>query len=336
LIAALIVPPIVLILSWHRDAGNNVAPERATFALDPSSKTVAVSASVALSWAPAAQVRAPDWKGLVTEVLVGPGNTPQSGDSLVRIDGVLIRYFVLDTPLYQPTCANDTALVDEVRTILRRSDHPVGATEMLSPTDVRSIREYAKEIGVADASSVDCFSPTWIASSTQPLGEVSEVNLSVGALSPTQGEPILVGHAMLESLALRGTTGVPSLDEALDADGAKTFADTELLINGESSGIGLDAIDEPASLSMLAPRFDPKVESTTIAVIVTLADSQYVVPATSVVGALAAQSCVEDAASGSIVPVHVVNSSVSGLIVDFLNASAVGSINTSPDHSSCE
>jgi hypothetical protein len=257
-------------------------------------------------------------------------------DSLARIDGVLVRFFVLPVPLYQPTCSGDTVLLDEVRTVLSVMGLPVASTKALSQLDLKSLREYAKGIGVPQAAQVTCFSPDWIVSSTQAPGELELVSLSVGAPPPPLGEPVLVGHATLESLKLQGNTGSATLDGALNVEGATQFAETELIVSGAPSGVGLAQLNDPVALATLAPRFDPKAESTTMAVKVVLTETQYVVPATAVVDALGARACVEESKDHSTIPVRVVNSSISGLIVDFGASTSVRSIAVSPEHSSCE
>jgi hypothetical protein len=334
LVAAMAAPSATLLIAWERTDESD-APDEAALTYSPgsSARTVTIAATGRAQWRDATAAYAPAWTGLVTDVLVKRGDDLGDGTPVARVNDIEIRHFGLDTPLYQPVCAGDTILVEEVREVLQRSDLSVGSGPALSSTDLTSIRQYAAQIGVSD--TVSCFSAGWIVVTTEPVGPLAEIHLQVGRQAPALGEIILLSKPTLAGLDVSGTSGAPTIDGLLDKERASLFADTELVIGGRPTGVGLADLADPASLDALATSLNPKVKSTDLAVNLALRETQYVVPATSVVAALDELSCVEAASDGRTIQVRVVASSVSGLIVDFADAADVGPIRSRPQNPTC-
>ena len=303
--------------------------------LDGLPRSVTVGATATPVWADGSIARAPAWSGLTTAVLVVVGDTLADGDPVARVDGVEVRYYELETPLFQPVCTHDTVLVSEVRGILQSVGLDVGTTESLRWTDILAIRAYAESIGVPNAKQVSCFQPGWVVSTTDPIGKLGEVDLLVGALAPALGATVLVGTPVLESVELTGNTGSSSIDDHLTVEGAQTFDSTELLVVGASTGVGLGDLNDPVALETLAGLIDPTLESFGMAVRLSLRDSQLVVPATSVVDLASDHPCVEAGADGLPVAVSIVASSISGLIIDFGDQSLPSQIRVEPGSASC-
>lgn len=336
LIGALIAPAAVLFAVWHNTEEKDIAKvEPATFIPDALARTVSVTATASLTWQAPATVPAPSWSGLTTAVLVHEGDNLVDGMPVARIDGTEVRYYVLGSPLFQPVCAGESVLLPEVRHILETTGLPVGTGSSRSQTDINSIREYAAEIGVPNATSASCFDPGWVLSSESPLATIAEVGLSVGVPAPAQGEAVLTGEPILARVTVRGNTGAAEIDEHLDAAGASVFADSDIYVGGTPTGVTLIALEDPAALATLAARLSPEEVTTTVAVNLTLKKTQFVVPATSVIDATGPQPCMESALDGNSVPVSVVASSVGGLVVDLGGADASDPILATPELSTC-
>lgn len=336
LIAALVVPTAVLLFAWHATEQESVAEgEPATFVPNTLARAVSVTATASLAWRDAATVPAPLWPGITTAVLVQQGENLEDAMPVARIDGVEVRYYVLESPLYQRVCPGESVLLPEVRHILQSAGLPVANSKASAQTDIDSIRKYAKTIGVPNASSATCFDPAWVVSTETPLGTIADIGLAVGAPPPRQGEAVLTGEPTLASLSVLGNTGVPEIDERLNAEGASVFANSEISIGGIPTGVSLVALDDPNALSTLAARLNPEEDATTIAVTLALTDTQFVVPATSVIDATGAQPCMESASNGKLAAISVIASSVNGLIVDLGVADASSTFLATPERSEC-
>jgi hypothetical protein len=336
LISAQIVPTALLFVAWNFDRASNVVGNvPATLLLDTSPRSVTVGATATPHWRSGVRVLAPAWSGLTTAVLVEAGDALANGDGVARVDGVEIRYYSLETPLFRPVCANDTVLVSEVRNVLQMAGFAVGTTASLKWKDVQAIRAYASAIGVPDASRVLCFQPGWLLTSSVPVGEVGQVTLEVGAPVPPPGTAVLVGQPVLESIDLIGNTGSASIDDHLTVEGSSTFESTELLVSGAPTGVGLSQLNDPVALKPLIGLIDPKVASLGVAVQLTLRASQFVVPATSVIELASEKPCVEVEVAGSPIAISVVASSITGIIIDFNDRPLPEKILVEPQGSSC-
>ncbi|HEY0215535.1 MAG TPA: hypothetical protein VGC57_03985 [Cellulomonas sp.] len=360
LVAALVAPAGALWLAWHREEETTLTAAVLDYPVRSSARTVTVGATARPTWSDPVVVRAPAWGGVVTEVLAVPGAVLDSGAPVARVDGVEVRHVVLDSPLYQPVCPGDDVLVAEVRSVLATAGLRTGTSRRLSSTDVAAVREYATTIGAPDARTVTCFDPAWVLVTTAPVGTVASVDLAVGATVPAQGEPVVTGLAPLAGVTLAGDTGVGSIDERLTAEGATVFAGTDLLVAGRSVGVGVADLASPEALATLGSVLSATTGTTStstagggtgagttetgggssdrpssvgVAVALSLRDSQFVVPATAVVSPLGEQACV--LAAGTVVPVTVVASSVSGLIVDLGPAVVPETISLSPGDVRC-
>ena len=240
-----------------------------------------IAATATYTWKPSVVLPAPAWL-VVTAINVRPGDALAAGDIVAHVNGVSIKYFVLESPLYQPVCAADTALVDEVRAVLKAEYLPTATTKSLSQTDVRSIRTYARGIGVTDYTGLQCFEPGWIASTDAPIGTIGEIALSLGAPATAQGVAIVTGVPQLAAITC-GTSGASEIDQNLDAEGDAAFASTELIVNGVPTGVSLDDLSKSETLEVLSPLFDPTLATAPVAVALGLGPSQFIVPATTVV-----------------------------------------------------
>jgi hypothetical protein len=329
LVLALAVPAALLLVVWSDDRGSAAAMGAPLdYTLSSSARTVTVSATARPTWRDPVVVRAPAWAGLVTEVMVAPGSVVADGTPVLRVDGVEVRYVSLSSPLYREVCQGDTVLVAEVRTVLAGAGLPTSGSARLTARDVASVREFAATIGVVGARTATCFDPSWVLVGAQAPGSLADVAVQVGEPVPAPGEAVLTGEPVLDAVALAGDSGVASLDRMLTPDGVTAFAGADLLVAGRSIGVGVGELGSPEAMAALAEVLPvtgstaaPSGASTAspsssvgVAVLLTLTESQFVVPATTVVSPLAEVACI--VASGEVVHVAVVASSISGLVVD--------------------
>lgn len=335
LVAALVAPAGLLLASWRLDeAEPPPLVARPVFSPGQTARSVTVTATATATWEPGLGVPAPAWTGLVTAVHVRPGDTLREGDAIVDVDGIEIRYYRFRTPLYRSVCPGDVELVDDVRHVLKAAGLGVAGTTTLSGVDVAGIRDFASAIGVPDAKKVSCFEPSWVVSTSAPLGPVDTVQLAVGVPAPPQGEPILIGRATLESLVVSGNTGAREIDDLLTGDGASSFAGTELIIGAVRTGVPLASLDDDDALADLAEHLDPESASESIAVELRLGDGQLLVPPTAVIDPTGPSPCLESESS-TTVPVSVVASSISGIVVTLSTHKGFDSYRSAPERLTC-
>jgi hypothetical protein len=332
LVVSLVAPALALSLAWSRPADEEDQPQgEASFLLSSSARSTTLGALMDAQWAEPYSAVAPSWSGIVSSILVAPGDTVDDGTPVLRIDGVEIRYYVTDQPIYKEVCEGDASLVDEVRRVLQAQEIRVGDTKTIGRRDVTAIREYAAAIGVPGASTVSCFDPGWIIFGTKAAGPIQDIHLTVGAPPPSAGDPVFTGARVLDGLELRGDTGVATLDRQLSSGGDGTFASSELVVGGVSTGVSLADLASSEGRLRLQDQIRPEVndalptggvgstasEPQGVAVAVGLRESQYIVPATSVVGTSGGAACVVLEGSRAVVEVTLIGSSINGLLVDF-------------------
>ncbi|HEY0188890.1 MAG TPA: hypothetical protein VGC67_15465 [Cellulomonas sp.] len=354
LLLALVAPAVTLLAAWSRDDEQQSTHASSDYPLSSSARTVTVAATAHPTWADPVEVRAPAWSGVVTAVLVAPGSALTSGTPVVRVSGVEIRYATLDSPLHQPVCQGDEVLVEQVRSVLATAGLRTSSSRQLSAVDVTAVRAYASAIGVPDARSVTCFDPAWVLVGSAPVDTVAEVDLQVGAPVPAQGEVVVTGAARLAGVALTGGTGSAAIDAVLAAEDGTVFAETDLLVNGQSLGVAVADLAAAEALAVLGPVLAKdragqgdgastegsaatgqatSSDTVNVAVLLTLRDSQFLVPATAVVSPVGQQACI--VAAGEAVPVTVLSSSVSGLVVDLGTSPAPETVSLAPGEVTC-
>jgi hypothetical protein len=340
LVIAMTVPAVILLIAWDDKTSR---PERdPVYSLGTSARTVVVGASYDASWAENVVVRAPRWEGVVTSVLVDAGEPVVDGSPILRLNGIEIRHYVLDSPFYQAVCEGDTILASEMRHVLELSGAGSGSGDRVNRDDLAGMRRYAAEIGIADAKGLSCFDPGWILTSPDGMHGIDKINVKVGMEAPALGETVLEGIPLLAAFRITGDSGSEVLNSWLEEDDVKPFGKTELIVAGERTGIDLADLKTAESLEQLSELITRPDEAggeqkTGLAVELTLTSSQYVVPATAVVEPLGKAPClVQVGPSGRTLSVLVIASAVSGLVVDIGAASDPGQVLAAPGRVACE
>ena len=153
---------------------------------------------LALTWAPASPLRAPDWAGgIVQSILVKPGDDVRDGTEILRISGVLVVAVRSEEPFYRPILLGDRGSdVRELNSFLARNGYAAVDGEVASSRTSAGIRAFSKRIGLP-ATSV--FDPTWVIQLPEEIFHVLSVEIDQGAAAPTLGQPIATAANKLSS-----------------------------------------------------------------------------------------------------------------------------------------
>ncbi|CAN7150280.1 hypothetical protein LJR042_000046 [Microbacterium maritypicum] len=175
----------------------------------------AVEVTVAMGWSPGVTVKAPSWSGLVTEIGVAPGDAISAGTKLIRVDGVWRVAAPTSTPFYSPvTKASSKSDVAMLNSLLRSFGLDAPGDSWKSTT-LSAIRQFALDIGVPDARSVEAWDPAWVLWTPFSEGTVGSVAVSTGQAAPSMGEDVIVGPPQLASASITAKEGLtlPSWEE---------------------------------------------------------------------------------------------------------------------------
>jgi hypothetical protein len=159
--------------------------------------------------------RAPDWQGLVTSVLVKPGDTMSTGSPIVEVDGVRRVAAATPRPFYRSLTLGDVGPdVDQLVAFLTA----IGKLPPDRPNDRpydqslgRAVKALAADLGIRepdDKSWMD-FDNTWVVWMPGENLLVDEVRLTVGTVAPSLGEVLLTFRSAVTSV--RFAVGVPAL-----------------------------------------------------------------------------------------------------------------------------
>lgn len=212
--------------------------------------------NVELSWERGAPLRAPGWSGIVTEVMIEPGQELVTGDVVASVDGVDRIVAVTSMPLFRPlsvgVIGTDVEVLHELLVELGLlSAVPTVANRYTAVTRTAVIA-LERQLGIARPSGV--FDPSWVVGLPLEPWPVSEASLEVGLPVPGLGEPIGWGPAVLTRADLTTAGGTPlELDE-----------DTEWVVEIDGVIVPLDpalnAIVDNDDLATITPRLTANAE----------------------------------------------------------------------------
>lgn len=165
-----------------------------------------------LEWADAATVRSAGWSGLVTAVLVRPGDAVVTGTPIVEVNGVRRIAYSAERPLFEPVGRESSGASRATLTSLLASLGYISPDTAWGSAMIRAIRAFAADIGVHAPGDLTEFDPSWVvwipAESVEVGGDLPQVGgsapdevfslppaLSRLQLSDGEATPNLSAHA---------------------------------------------------------------------------------------------------------------------------------------------
>lgn len=252
-VAVLVVVVPAGLLVWMRlgseDRLSGLEPDPVPILVSVESREVTdqTAVTVGSEWGDPVAVVAPPWSGTVTQVRVAPGDEIDSGDVVVRIDGVDRVAVATRDPFFRPLRLRDVG--DDVGMLqqwLTDVGLFLGDVDGVFGSDlVNAVKALAESLGVVRPDG--SFDPGWVVWLPGEPFEVASVGLSRGAPVPGGGVDVLVGPVPLVSVAITDQDGRP-----FGAEGVWVLevGDVEVLV--VDGGIDADG------LSVLAGVLDPQ------------------------------------------------------------------------------
>lgn len=319
LVLALVVPVLACLVAWGQEQKQAVSVQETadTFvSLAETPRTVSLNATITPQWAVEHSVRAPAMTGVITEVFAKSGEALKSDDDLLRVDGVVRRFFLLKSPLYSDVCYGDKVQVEPLRQVLKQAGLSVGISATVDRVDRESIREFAHSIGVPNSAGIQCLAAAWIVSSPHEVRKIKDLNITAGSGAPQQGEILLTAGPEIESIELKGTSGVEAVDGYLSVEDNVVFADAELVIFGKRSGIVLRDANTKPTREFLSEVLDKEEASTQIVVRAELTENQYLISPNAMSSSFDGNACVQVEGEPSSQGVLLIGSAVNGVVIE--------------------
>lgn len=189
----------VLVLGWVR-----LRTEDRLSGIDPPVEAVVVESvvrvdsgrkggSMNLWWSEAAVVRSPMWSGVVTEVLVAPGDVLESGSLVVEVDGVDRVALASPKPFWrflgEGSSGSDVEWLEELLSEQGLFDGI--PDEKFNSVTARAVELFASSLGLDGKTRV--FDPSWVVWMPSEGFEVASVEATVGAVAPAFDSVLLAG-----------------------------------------------------------------------------------------------------------------------------------------------
>lgn len=291
-VSAFAVPALVLgiVLLAVPDTIAEIAPPERPVVVAATEERAdgATPAQATLVWVDGPALVAPQWSGLVTAVVVQPGDRLDTGSVVASIDGVRRLAVASPSPFYRSLqtgdSGDDVAMLRQVLADLGLAPAGTGRNDWFDWTmRVAVQRLEARLTGRPPASSPGVFQPGWFAWLPQRGLVVSEVALEVGSPAPGPGSPAARGAPVL-----RRATVEPQQSSGGAADGPR-----ELVVAGQAFPLGDGLVlRDPTVLAALAAGVPPRAQTVQGQYRLQQAVRVTVVPATAVTADRAGRLCV--------------------------------------------
>jgi peptidoglycan hydrolase-like protein with peptidoglycan-binding domain len=249
---------------------------------------------VSLLWAEPPALVAPMWSGLVTAVLVSPGDTLVDGDRVAAVDGVARVVVVSSMPFHRALRpkdqGQDVAMLQDALFRFGYLDDP--ADGVFGSSTLSAVGSWAKDLGVT--TEVSEFDPGWVIWLPRSEFVVGGVNLEPGHPVPELGEPVVSGPPLLDGVTLGATDGFPIV-----LDGAWQLGIGDLTVELEDGHVGV------GGLQTISAILEPEVHE--LQGVVELANPRAVVdvPAAAIITGASGNLCVYKERPSGWMPVVV-------------------------------
>lgn len=161
------------------------------------------------TWSEADVLNAPGWSGLITSVLVQPGDRVKSGQAIVAIDGVTRVAVATPTPFWRDLRLGDegpdVAMLDDALKVMGFG--PSDPDDVFDSGTAAAVSKFADSLGVGSKSG--SFDRSWII--WLPLSElkVAVVQVATGQLAPSSGSEIVKASPKLLGVTFLTETDLP-------------------------------------------------------------------------------------------------------------------------------
>ncbi len=293
-----------------------VSPEPAFIEAEAMSDLDVQGVVVELTWGAAPQVPAPPWTGIVTDVVVEPGDTVSADALLLRVDDIARLAHQATTPWFRHLARGDTGLdVSMLESYLAERDwFDELPDEFFTSGTSLAVRALERSLGVSEPTGQ--FDPGWFVWIGPETFQVSSVDVRVGFPAPNLGESVLTGSPTLQSMTFQTSADGRPLE--LDGERILNLQDEEYrLVDGELGN---------SEKRLMSLQLSPGVEQ--VAGQVERAEPQvvFVVPATAVIAGSSDLLCVYTRRTDELEPTVVRLAGGEGSTVNVSSGLAAGDL----------
>lgn len=199
----------LLLLATTSDRVESLVPAVEAIYTLPTSSTVDEAEPVFIvpTYGPATELRSPGLSGIVTKVMIEPGDSVENWTVILAVDGIQRVALRTAEPFYRPLSYRSRgADVLQLEQVLVQAGLLEGEPDTLFDRATRNaVKEFESALGVDLPQGV--FDPEYVIWLPRPIVIVDEVRQSVFDTAPTQGEVIAATERPLESLQLTDVNG---------------------------------------------------------------------------------------------------------------------------------
>lgn len=197
------LPVLALVLLSARSTALEVARSEAVWVdVEQNSESINSPAGVQLFWTDSPSLVAPEWSGLVEQVLVGPGDTIGSGTPILVVDGIRRVAVATPVPFSGALSQGDQGgAVEMLVDMLRDLGYDAPDGDRYGWALSQTVKSFATDIGVPGADGLS-FDSSWVVFLPAQELTVDEVDLTVAAPAPSAGAPFVIARPRLERALL--------------------------------------------------------------------------------------------------------------------------------------
>lgn len=300
-----IIAPLSLVIVLTVRSGTSPlhVPSEVLVSVEQASGELRRPIAIELQWAPATDVIAPAWSGVVGNILAPAGASVTDGTPLAVVDGITRVAVASTMPFYRPLNQNASGPdVKSLNTFLRSQNFAAPESEVFNRQTLLAVRAFAASIGVPDANQISAFSPDWVIY-LPGEGIISAPTLLVSAPAPAPGEPIFTLAPALIGAALVSSSSADSAppDSEDRAALSEPPVPSEIAATGETLAIGETELDLDESrqfvsledLAGLAAEVSGEPRYTSAVLSLKLNEGQWLVPSPAVIIDASGAACVE-------------------------------------------
>lgn len=212
---------------------------------DPGAGDIDRPVGIQLHWSEPAEVFAPSWLGLVQKVHTQAGATIESGQVVVKVDGIDRIAFASTLPFARSlSLGNEGTDVRSLNSLLQLRGLPFSDSDRFTWDTRLGVRALAEELGVPSTVDRNQFDPAWVVYLPSPEFVVSTVTLQVGTPAPAAGTAIVTSTRTLSFATLVALGDIPpSAEESTVSEtplATQSAAEEETLVVGTAE-LPLDA-----------------------------------------------------------------------------------------------
>ncbi|MDR0366220.1 MAG: peptidoglycan-binding protein [Bifidobacteriaceae bacterium] len=273
-----------------------------------------------LTWRSPTALVAPDWTGLVQEVVAEPGGLLSSGDVVARVAGVDRMACASAYPMEGTVASKDKGQdVEVLQQCLTLFGYDLSADKgAYGKATERAVEEWSRKTGALSQNGT-VFEAAWLVYLPEESYPLASVDLKVAAPAPPAGTPMATAKPSLSRAVVASADG-PHKSGALDEDGeaegpAREVApeelvtaeeDESLLIGSVTLGLTEDRTEvAPDSLAVLSAEVAANAASVSASLRRTGGVGEFLVPAAAVVATSGGTTCVLRVDGNALEPVAV-------------------------------